>query len=76
MPMGEDVVAESEHQSLDDLKKDLPKAYEELIRIVRTLEINYKDVQILNLPLSKEALPSSDKDRQTNWHRQSIKNCC
>jgi len=43
---GEDVVAGIRTpKPLDDLKKDLPKAYEELIHIVRTLEINYKDVQ-------------------------------
>jgi len=43
---GEDVVAGIRTpKPLDDLKKDLPDTYEELIRIIKSLEINYKDVQ-------------------------------
>ena len=43
---GEDVVAGIRTpKPLDELEKDLPEAYEELTRIMKILEENYKDVQ-------------------------------
>jgi pyruvate,orthophosphate dikinase len=54
---GEDVVAGIRTpMPLSSLKNDLPKVYEELIKVVQLLEKNYKDVQDYEFTIEKEKL--------------------
>jgi pyruvate,orthophosphate dikinase len=54
---GEDVVAGIRTpMPLSNLKNDLPKVYEELIKVVQLLEKNYKDVQDFEFTIEKEKL--------------------
>jgi pyruvate,orthophosphate dikinase len=54
---GEDVVAGIRTpMPLSNLKNDLPKVYEELIKVVQLLEKNYKDVQDYEFTIEKEKL--------------------
>jgi pyruvate,orthophosphate dikinase len=54
---GEDVVAGIRTpMPLSNLKNDLPKVYEELIKVIQLLEKNYKDVQDFEFTIEKEKL--------------------
>jgi len=54
---GEDVVAGTRTpKPLDELKKDLPEVYHELIESVKILEDNYKDVQDYEFTIEKRKL--------------------
>jgi len=54
---GEDVVAGIRTpKHLDELKNDMPKVYDELIKTVKILENNYKDVQDYEFTIEKNKL--------------------
>ncbi|MCJ7789287.1 MAG: pyruvate, phosphate dikinase, partial [Candidatus Atribacteria bacterium] len=54
---GEDVVAGIRTPlPLSNLKNDLPKVYQELIKVIQLLEKNYKDVQDYEFTIEKEKL--------------------
>jgi pyruvate,orthophosphate dikinase len=54
---GEDVVAGIRTPlPLSNLKNDLPKLYQELIKVIQLLEMNYKDVQDYEFTIEKEKL--------------------
>jgi len=54
---GEDVVAGIRTpMPLSNLKNDLPKVYQELIKVIQLLEKNYKDVQDYEFTIEKEKL--------------------
>lgn len=54
---GEDVVAGIRTpMPLSNLKNDLPKLYQELIKVIQLLEKNYKDVQDYEFTIEKEKL--------------------